>query len=959
MLSEYQNEDRYTLLPRAVEGVLRRGFGRIFGAALLAAIAVSWLSLVTWSVTDPSLTHATREAATNLLGYPGAVISDLMLQTFGLASALLLLAPMFWGLELVTSGAVSGSRWKVLSYAASVLSLAGALSIVPKFIAWPLNHGYGGIVGDGIAAVAKWGFAQALPDYAGLLGFVALLACGAFFTLASLGVDVEGMRKFVKGAASQAKRSAERQRSRFQSSDDAGPFEPKLPTHQDRNAGSRAAPRAEPDNNASRHSGPRRYPEPSPGLRLPQGPASERHWREPAGVEGNDFRHIGSDGFEAARRGTTAHRETKRAREPEPEPEPSAASNKDHREQDFVPAFGPDDDEIDHRGIEFDSDTDADSFRIAKRFAPRSPSDKGTGIRNVLRAAALQLIDPDDGPAAASERKLPADAAAVVVSEPTEYERAPHHGAPAAEERPAEPIGDTGGIANVAEPRMRIAPQSAPGPQVRGDSASDAAARSQQRPQPKSHQQGVPRKDASSQSGPLNALPRNANGYRRPSLNLLQSSPAARPGPEMTQAVLRGTARLLEDVLERFGVNGEICDIRPGPVVTAYEVHLEKGTNPLRAVGLADDIGRAMNAGSVRVAVLPAPTGAGIVIEIPNVHRHRASLRDLLSGESYRSFGGSLPVALGLSTGGQPIVADLAQLSNLLIAGRENSGKSTCLRSMLLSLIFRNSAEDCRFVLFDPKLLEFGCFNGVAQLLCPVLSETEKMMAALDWIVEEMDERAKRMAKLSARSLEIFNNRVRNAKKRGEMIARTVRTGFCERTGQPIYEHEQMEFEPMPHIVVAIDELSELMSAAPRECEAALLRIAEKGRGVGVHLVAATKTTTGLCLSEKIRVAMASAIAFKLGSKVDSRLVLGEQGAEQLLDQGDAILATGPGRTTRLHTPFVSQDEVEAVAASLRAGGPSRYAPSLMARLQDACEPYSVALAAEPVEDPLMPPAAE
>jgi len=423
--------------------------------------------------------------------------------------------------------------------------------------------------------------------------------------------------------------------------------------------------------------------------------------------------------------------------------------------------------------------------------------------------------------------------------------------------------------------------------------------------------------------------------------------------------VLRGTARLLEDVLERFGVKGEIREIRPGPVVTVFEVHLEKGSNPLRAVGLADDIGRAMNAGSVRVAVLPAPTGAGVAIEIPNVHRHRASLRDLLSGESYRSFGGSLPVALGRSTGGLPIVADLALLSNVLIAGRENSGKSTCLRSMLLSLVFRHGADDCRLVLFDPKFLEFGSFNGIPQLLCPVLSEVEKMMAALDWIVDEMDERAKRMAKLTARSVEIFNNRVRNARKRGEMIARTVHTGFCERTGQPIYEHEQMEFEPMPHIVVAIDELSVLMGAAPRECEAALVRIAEKGRGVGVHLVAATKTTTGLCLSEKIRASMASAIAFRLGSKVDSRLVLGEQGAEQLLDQGDAILVTGPGRTSRLHTPFVSSEEVEAVAAHLRAGGPSRYASSLMTTLQEVCEPFEIALAATPAEAPPIRAAAE
>ncbi|KUO54531.1 MAG: hypothetical protein APF80_12905 [Alphaproteobacteria bacterium BRH_c36] len=896
--------------------------------ALLAAVAMCWLALVTWSVTDPSLTHATRLAAANLLGYPGAVISDLMLQTFGLASALLLLAPMFWGLELVASGAVSRSRWKILSYSASVLMLAGALSIVPKLIAWPLNHGYGGIVGDGIAAVASWGIALALADYAAPLSFCALLACGFFFVLTSLGVNVEHMRQFASMAVSGAKRFAGRRQGRNRASDQTDRREPLLRPHVDmlREA------RAKPDNEASARLSPR--------LSLPSGPVSERHWQEPSGDEANDFSLLERDPYATDPRGETTSG-------------PRGASRSGIREPDFVAAFELDIEGCDGRGTEFDSDTDADSIRIARRFAPQSSAGKRSAIRNVLRSAALRIIDPED--------RLAADAAG---AQAVENDPTAHRAAPRGEDQASDHIGEHEWAADADTSQGRAGPlvRSPPQTQTRTRTLAGAPRRQQpQQQQPESQPQPElkPRHGAAGRPAPLPALPRNAGGYQRPSLNLLHSSPAARPGPEMTQAVLRGTARLLEDVLERFGVKGEIREIRPGPVVTVFEVHLEKGSNPLRAVGLADDIGRAMNAGSVRVAVLPAPTGAGVAIEIPNVHRHRASLRDLLSGESYRSFGGSLPVALGRSTGGLPIVADLALLSNVLIAGRENSGKSTCLRSMLLSLVFRHGADDCRLVLFDPKFLEFGSFNGIPQLLCPVLSEVEKMMAALDWIVDEMDERAKRMAKLTARSVEIFNNRVRNARKRGEMIARTVHTGFCERTGQPIYEHEQMEFEPMPHIVVAIDELSVLMGAAPRECEAALVRIAEKGRGVGVHLVAATKTTTGLCLSEKIRASMASAIAFRLGSKVDSRLVLGEQGAEQLLDQGDAILVTGPGRTSRLHTPFVSSEEVEAVAAHLRAGGPSRYASSLMTTLQEVCEPFEIALAATPAEAPPIRAAAE
>lgn len=917
MLSEYHNDDGYTLLPKAVEGALRRGLGRLIGLGMLAAIAIAWLSLVSWSVTDPSLTHTTRDPAANLFGYPGAVVSDLMLQTFGVISAVLLLAPMFWGLELVGSGRVSGARWKSLSYAASVLMLAGALSLVPQFFAWPLNHGYGGIVGDGIAAVAGWGFAHAAAEYAEALGFIGLFGCGLFFIFGSIGVEASRVLEAASGAAATSGRAVRRSTGRGKAFADVvmrqEPVlrprpEPQLHSAKAPQSGKRAQSRFEP--------------------RLTKGMLPERHWREPEKDETNDFRRLDEA---RGRQEAEEHSEVDRGHGSEVKADRQPARVEVRSGPEFLPAFDSEADDIDVRGDDFDSDTDFESMRIARRFAPENRVGNRNALREILRNASRGLISPEDRPPAKEEAKQP-KAAAKPATATTEKTAAIDEDEPKKSEQSDE-VGDV-----CAEP---------------------AAVADHPMPDVEPPVDGTPPNNEENKPAQPRATMRKPGGYNRPSLNLLRASSAARPGPELTEAVLRGTSRLMEDALQRFGVKGSVVEVSPGPVVTAYEIQLEKGTNPLRVAGLADDIGRSMNTGSLRVGVMPGPSCSSVVIELPNVHRHRAALRDLLSGESYRSFGGNLPVALGLSTAGQPVIADLGGLSNLLIAGRESSGKSTLLRSILLSLIYRNSADDCRFVLFDPKLMELGCFNGIPHLLCPVLSETEKMLAALDWVVAEIDERAQRMAKLSARSVELFNNRVRHAKKRGEMIARTVQTGFCERTGKPIYEYEQMEFEPMPHLVVAIDELSDLMSVAPQQCEAALLRIAEKGKAVGVHLVAATKTTNGLCLTDRVRAAMSSAIAFKLGSKVDSRIVLAEQGAEQLLHQGDALLSTGTGRTSRLHTPFVSLEEADAVCGVLRASGPSRYAPSLVARLQEAYEPFQEKLAAALADNRTAPPAAE
>ena len=414
-----------------------------------------------------------------------------------------------------------------------------------------------------------------------------------------------------------------------------------------------------------------------------------------------------------------------------------------------------------------------------------------------------------------------------------------------------------------------------------------------------------------------------SGGYKRPSLNLLKRAQATRPQPELAQTVLRGNARLLEDTLNDFGVKGEIRDIRPGPVVTVYELEPARGTKSARVIGLSDDIARSMSAASVRVAVVPGRNAIGI--ELPNVRRDSVLLREILESDAYRSSTAALPVALGKSISGDPLVVDLARMPHLLVAGTTGSGKSVGVNAFILSLVFRHAPEDCRMILIDPKMLELSVYDGIPHLLTPVVTDPVKAVAALEWAVGEMEERYKRMSKLAVRNIDVFNNRVRNAKKRGEMLARTVQTGFDKRTGQAIFEKEEMALAPMPYIVIVVDEFADLMLVAGKEIEAAVQRLAQMARAAGIHLVMATQRPSVDVITGTIKANFPSRISFKVASKIDSRTILNDQGAEQLLGQGDMLYSTGSGQATRVHGAFVADEEVEAVAQALRQQGEPRY----------------------------------
>ena len=423
-----------------------------------------------------------------------------------------------------------------------------------------------------------------------------------------------------------------------------------------------------------------------------------------------------------------------------------------------------------------------------------------------------------------------------------------------------------------------------------------------------------------------------AQPWRLPALNLLKRVAASRPGPEVAGPVLRGNARLLEDVLADFSIKGEVKAIRPGPVVTLFELEPARGTKAARVIGLADDIARSMSAASARIAPVAGRTTIGI--ELPNVRREMVQLRELFEAEAWQALDARLPLALGKSIGGESVFADLARMPHLLVAGTTGSGKSVGLNAMILSLLYRLGPSDCRLLMIDPKMLELSVYNGVPHLLAPVITDAAHAAEALRWAVGEMEERMKRMAELGVRNIEGYNERIRTAAKRGEQITRTIQTGFDEATGEPIYERATLDLEPMPYIVVVVDELADLMAVAGKDVESSLQRLAQMARAAGMHLVVATQRPSVDVITGTIKANFPTRIAFRVASKIDSRTIIDEQGAEQLLGSGDMLYSTGAGQTIRVHGPFVSDEEVEKVAAALRQQGEPHFSESLIRVLE-------------------------
>jgi DNA segregation ATPase FtsK/SpoIIIE, S-DNA-T family len=729
-------DERRPFLPDVVEGRVLLWAGRGAGAVLASLAAVGWLSLLSWSVHDPSFTHASNTVTRNWMGPPGAVLADLMLQTLGLAAIFVFLACAGWAAELILRERVPGWRLRAGLLPVSLLALAAAFSSLPMPASWPLHNGLGGIFGDAIFGFIGGLFTTVLGARGGALGGLLLFAGAACLLGMVLGVSQREL-----GLLLQRSQHVRIRRSTAQNTDEDAP-----------NWLAGMAAKVAEARRSSHDVAPTTRREPQLGW-----PGADDVPQEPALV---------------LRKSPVAAREADEAE--------------------------PDD---------FDAATDIDSRAIAERFAP-------IGVTIAKRK--------------------PAEAMAGLIAR-----------------RPAEP------------------------------------------------------------------------SHRRPSLNLLKRPPTNRPNPEFSQSARRDQARVLEDVLGDFGVKGEIKAIKPGPVVTLYELEPARGTKSSRVVALSDDIARSMSAQSTRVATVPGRNVIGI--ELPNARRETVLLRELLESDAWRNAEGTLPVVLGKSIAGDPIVADLARMPHLLVAGTTGSGKSVGVNSLILSLLYRLSPEECRLLMIDPKMLELSMYNGIPHLLTPVVTDPQKASAALNWVVSEMEERYKRMSRLGVRNIEIFNNRVRHAKTRGEVLSRTVQTGYDDETGEAIFEHDRLELEPMPYIVVVVDEFADLMMVAGKDVEAAVQRLAQMARAAGIHLVMATQRPSVDVITGTIKANFPTRISFKVASKVDSRTILNEQGAEQLLGQGDMLYSAGSGQVVRVHGPYVSDEEVEQVAAHLRSQGAPDY----------------------------------
>ncbi|MBL0968525.1 MAG: DNA translocase FtsK 4TM domain-containing protein [Brevundimonas sp.] len=406
---------------------------------------------------------------------------------------------------------------------------------------------------------------------------------------------------------------------------------------------------------------------------------------------------------------------------------------------------------------------------------------------------------------------------------------------------------------------------------------------------------------------------RPEGGFDLPPLGML-SKPEKRVA-SVDEEALKQNAKMLEGVLQEFGVRGVIDQIRPGPVVTLYELVPAPGVKHGRVVALADDIARSMSARACRISVVQGRNAIGI--ELPNARRETVYLRDLLASGEYDKPSHLLPLALGETIGGEPYVADLARMPHLLIAGTTGSGKSVGVNAMILSILYKLTPEQCRFIMIDPKMLELSVYDGIPHLLAPVVTDPKKAVVALKWTVREMEDRYRRMSKLGVRNIASYNDRAREAQAKGEHFERTVQTGFDEQ-GRPVYESEKIRPEPMPYLVVVMDEMADLMLVAGKDVEGAVQRLAQMARAAGIHLIMATQRPSVDVITGTIKANFPTRISFQVTSKIDSRTILGEQGGEQLLGQGDMLYMAGGGRITRLHGPFVDDKEVEAVCNHLK-----------------------------------------
>jgi S-DNA-T family DNA segregation ATPase FtsK/SpoIIIE len=833
-------QHKIAILPEGGRDFLRRRMMELGGAALAAFGVMLLMAVFTFSNADPSLNHATGNPPHNLLGLPGAYISDLLLQTFGLAIVLVPIAMITWGVRLIRTHHLGffGLRLSLLLLALLMMSVAciglgdvgGAathagpgglvgLALIGRFREFVLSHSSGGslaLIEPGCAALALIAMAPALGMNRTDLPLIfrilrAPFLGGVWLVRAAVGLwrgRPESLEEYGEAPGPEIGYA-------------------EIPGEID----------------ASQYTPTRFEQIPEEGTALPP--------RESLMVDAPNA---------PIERATPAI-------PPAPTPLHPAP-----------PAIDPASPESLVERTLFD--------RLAGGFRVEP-------ILGRLRAA-VPPVAPGVAPAPPPE--TPTE---VVRFAPTPTTSEEEIEAEEGEDNPFAPDSPTAEQAAAsAAPGVKIVPRKSTAAQGK------RAARAGQR-----------------------ELDLGGGQYELPPLDILSLPPRASAETKIDESALEQNARLLETVLEDFGVKGQIVKVRPGPVVTLYELEPAPGTKSSRVIGLADDIARSMSAVSARVATVPGRNVIGI--ELPNARRETVYLRELLSTRHYEDNRLNLPLALGKDIGGDPVIADLARMPHLLIGGTTGSGKSVAVNTMILSLLYRLPPDRCRFIMIDPKMLELSVYQDIPHLLTPVVTEPRKAIVALKWVVREMEDRYRAMSSLGVRNIAGYNDRLTDARRKGQALTRKVQTGIDPETRRPTFEEEEIDLTPLPFIVVIIDEMADLMLVAGKEIEAAVQRLAQMARAAGIHVVMATQRPSVDVITGTIKANFPTRISFQVTSKIDSRTILGEQGGEQLLGQGDMLYMAGGGKIARVHGPFVSDSEVEEVVRHLRAQGVPAYIESV------------------------------
>jgi DNA segregation ATPase FtsK/SpoIIIE, S-DNA-T family len=737
-------------LPDSVRELPKRRAAELIGLSILGGVGALTLALLTWSVEDPSLNHAAASPVHNLLGAPGAIAADLAMQAMGIACAVSLTPPAFWGWRLIARRRLERARLRILLWLLGSVAAAGLASLMPAPDRWPLPTGLGGVLGDALLGLPK-----AIGRGSGSASFIFGASSAAIAILALTAAVGYGL-----------------------------------------------APMGDSDDNEEDR------------------PTAKPRYAASVAAENDEDDPDGEPGFGLVSIGAAIH---------------ALLSLKS---------------------------------AIRRAFARRRP--KPTARAPWLDPHAKPFEEETDSALTPPEVRI----------EPVSLRRGPPP------------------MTASAAPPVEVAPLSRVAP--------PAAALKQGR-----------RMAAEAQPNFFDPAT-----YQLPPLVML-AEPKKLGAAKISEDSLEQNARLLEGVLDDFGVKGEIINVRPGPVVTLYELEPAPGIKSSRVIGLADDIARSMSAISARVAVVQGRNAIGI--ELPNQRRETVYLRELLASQDFEKTKHKLAIALGKTIGGEPVIVDLARMPHLLVAGTTGSGKSVAINTMVLSLLYRLAPDQCRLIMVDPKMLELSVYDGIPHLLTPVVTDPKKAVVALKWAVREMEDRYKKMSKLGVRNIDGFNARVAEALEKGEGITRTVQTGFDRETGEAIYEQETMDLAVLPYIVVIVDEMADLMMVAGKDIEGAIQRLAQMARAAGIHLIMATQRPSVDVITGTIKANFPTRISFQVTSKIDSRTILGEQGAEQLLGQGDMLYMAGGGRISRVHGPFVSDIEVEKIVAHLKTQGQPDY----------------------------------